>query len=270
MFTDPVLPAPQATGQQAVRPEAATPVDPLAAQAARVTHREPGAERELYSQLEAFIPDLLSTIRKNRAPHLAGKIDSEGVINAAIHSLLTGLPKGEFPDVATTDNVRKLLSTIVANKLRSEVRAHSSGRRDAGREVRTEGGRPHLAADTARTPTDVPLALLAHFADSGLPGRKSAKVGTPATEGGPAASAAAELIVWLETWADELRSVHPLAMEIIELSFRGRTNKDIATELKLGIRRLQGVKQSLRELLERKLVHGVHSHVADPALAATA
>lgn len=255
MARDPRAPASDASRAKTSR-NASGPPDPLVGPAARVAGGDSAAGAELVAGLESFLPQLFSLVKRNRAPHLAEKIDSEGVIFAAINSLLTGLPKGEFPDLATAANIHKLLNTIVLNKLRSEARAYKTGKRDAAREVRSEDGRPRSASDPAISPTDAPLELLLAFEDSGRHGRGLT------TDPAAVDVAAGKLVKWLSEWAEQLRSVHPDAMDIIELSFRGRTNRDIAAELGLGLRRLQQIKESLRDVLTRKLVRGEHIDVA--------
>jgi hypothetical protein len=232
----------------------------LAAYAARVAHGDANAVDELMARLGPFVPQLLAIVRRGRSAPLQARIESTGVVNAALLSLVTGLREHRFDQLVSALGVRDLLVAIVRHKLGTQVRRETRAKRSPAREVPSGEGRPVRAADPAAPPTDVPQALLQAVEASAPPAADAAaETRSYPGPGGPAASAprldaaAAELVAWLESWGDELRQVHPKAIDIMEWSFCGWSTAQIGQALDLSHRSVQLIKQKLRTLMEQKL-----------------
>jgi hypothetical protein len=216
-------------------------------------------EAALLARLEPFVPQLLAIVRRGRPASLQARIQSTGVVNDALFDLIRRLRKEKPAAQLSAEDVRTLLICITKRRLSDEIRAARRDCRASHREVQTPDGHPRSIPDAQPSPVDVPLSLLRAMADSGtadLPAAAAPDLDLKV------AAAAEELVDWLESWGDELRSVHPAAIHILELSFRGRSNQHIAEEIGLGVRRVQMIKQTLCELLEAKLVRGEHTHAA--------
>jgi hypothetical protein len=246
--------------------------DSLAAHAARVTQGDANAVEELLAQLEPLVPQLLAIVRRGRTASLQARIQSTGIVNEALHSLVNGLRRHRFEHLVSAKAVWDLLVVIVHHKLRTEVRRQMRDKRSPGREVRSDEGRPTFVARPADRPSEVPQSLLqAIEASHASVGDSTLAASTPDVSGPeqPAAvnphldAPAAELVAWLESWGDELRSVHPKAIDILEWSFCGWSTEQIGQILDLHRRSVQLIKQKLRALLEQKL--GLKGDGDDPA-----
>lgn len=216
-------------------------------------------EAAVLARVESFVPQLLAVVRLGRPKELRARIQSTAVVNDALFGLIEWLRQQQPTARLGVEDVRTLLICIAKRRLSDEIRAARRDRRAAHKDVQPDEGNPRLAPDTRASPTDVPASLLRAMADSGQ--RDVPTSDRPDLN--PKVDAAAEQLVdWLESWGDELRGVHPAAIEIMELSFRGRSNQHIAQEIGLGVRRVQMIKQALCQLLEGKLVRGEQTDAA--------
>ena len=219
----------------------------LADPIARVVGGDRAAETELVARLEPLIPTLLAIVRRGRPKELAARIHSTGVVSEAIFDLLQWLRARDPGEVIGADDVRRVLFHITRMRLLDAVR----GGRRRGREVQGDSGALATApAAPGRGPSDVPGRVFAAIEESGAasgPGG-AGRPGNPNLD-----RAAEELVGWLENWGDELRSIHPKAIEIIDWSFCGWSTEQIGQILNLKQRTVQLIKQRLLPLLERKL-----------------
>jgi hypothetical protein len=88
---------------------------------------------------------LLALVRRWRASDLRARIDSAAVVNAVLKSFLSGVPKGQFPDLEEGAQVERLLHRMARRVLIDEVRREGRGVRDAGRDAPCPDGAPaHL------------------------------------------------------------------------------------------------------------------------------
>jgi len=173
------------------------------------------AQFELVSRLRPLLVELLELVRRHRAPSLQARIDSEAVVNQALHSFLTGVRQGEFPLLQNRQDACKLLTALVVRTLNDEIRWHKRQKRDVSREQASAEGRPEQLPDPRPPDPEV----------------------------------AADLTGWLEKLLAALRPVHEKAIEIVKLSLEGLTNYDIASQVGLGLRRVQVLKQEMYRLL---------------------
>lgn len=158
---------------------------------------------------QRMLPLLIHLVRRRRSNRLQARIGSEDVANAALKSFLTGIQKNEFPALSDPDSVLKILTTLVLRSLQDRIRLETRQRRDVRREESYEVGVPeHLPEN----------AVLA-----------------------------GSLAFWLEDLGKIVRPVHPLAIEIVELSVKGLSNVDIADQLNLSPRYIEVLKKRMRE-----------------------
>jgi hypothetical protein len=173
------------------------------------------AQFELEHRLQPFLVEMLELMRRHRAPALQTRIDSEAVVNQALHSFLTGVRQGDFPLLQNRQDACKLLTALVVRALHDEIRWHKRQKRNVDREQASAEGRPEQLPDPR--PPD------------------------------PAVTA--DLAGWLENLLAAVRPVHEKAMEIVKLSLEGLTNYDIASQVGLGLLRIQVLKQEMYRLL---------------------
>jgi DNA-directed RNA polymerase specialized sigma24 family protein len=167
----------------------------------------PAASQDLDLQFRSY---LLALVRGRRNPGLKGKIDSEGVVNEALKSFLTGVAKHEFPDLSNRQDVKNLLVTLVKRILSDQVKALRTRKRDPEREEGYAAGQhDHLAAKAKALPTAEQIAEAREF---------------------------------LEKLPEVVRTVHKKAIQIMTLSLEGLTNNEIADEVDLAPRTVQKIK----------------------------
>jgi DNA-directed RNA polymerase specialized sigma24 family protein len=177
------------------------------------------AQFDLERWLHPFLLHLMDRVHHRLAgTALQARIDTEGVVYAALHSFLTGVRKDEFPEVACRDDVKKILTTLVSRTLSDAVRWNSRQRRSPAREVACDEGLPRQAA------------------------------AVPAV-----ADLEEDLAAWLEKMIGVLRRHDERAISIVRLSLEGLSNTDIAQEMGLGIRRVQVLKQQLKDRWDQAL-----------------
>jgi len=203
------------------RAPATLEVDSVGQAVHRLEEGELDAQFPLVSMLQPFLDLLLSLVRRRRGAALQARIDSQAVVNDALNSFLTGVPKHEFPLLENREQVKKVLTTLVLTTLSDEVRKHRRQKRTPVREQASAGGRPEDLPD-------------------------------PKTIGPVADTLRADLAPWLEEVVEELRSEHERAIDIIELSYQGLSNNDIARKVGLGVRRVQLLKRQMYDRLRQK------------------
>lgn len=169
------------------------------------------AQFDLERWLHPFLLHLIHLVRRRVDTPLQARIDSEGVVYAALNSFLTGVRKDEFPVLENRDDIKKILTTLVRRTLSDEVRWNNRERRSPTREVASADGQPRDAA-------------------------------VPET-----AALADDLAAWLEKLVAVLRQHDERAIEIVRLSLEGLSNVDIAGQLGLGLRRVQLLKKQMCE-----------------------
>jgi DNA-directed RNA polymerase specialized sigma24 family protein len=185
----------------------------------------PEAQVDLERKLQPFLLELIALVRRHRDRPLQARIDSEGVVYHALHSFLTGVARDEFPVLESRVDVKKILTTLVRRTLCDEVRWHKRGVRTPDREHPSPDGQPRHLAD----PRDV---------------RPEADALVP------------DVTAWMENVLAVLRPVHEKAIEIVELSFKGLSNSDIARQVGLGVRRVQVLKKDMYRLLQENAAAG--------------
>jgi DNA-directed RNA polymerase specialized sigma24 family protein len=177
------------------------------------------AQFDLERWLHPFLLHLMDRVHQRVAgTALQARIDSEGVVYAALHSFLTGVRKDEFPELACRDDVKKILTILVSRTLSDAVRWNSRQRRSPAREVACDEGIP---------PQAVTAPAVVELED--------------------------DLAAWMEKMIGVLRRHDERAISIVRLSLEGLSNTDIAEELGLGIRRVQILKQQLKDRWDQAL-----------------
>jgi DNA-directed RNA polymerase specialized sigma24 family protein len=175
---------------------------------------ESAAQFDLERALQPFLLDLLSLVRRRRGKPLQPRIDSQAVVNEAWGSFLTGVRKDEFPTLQDRKDICRVLTTLVTRTLCDQIDWHTRQRRSPAREEGSPDGAPRHLAD-ARRPAANEQSTAEEFAD------------------------------WLARFEELLRSFHPKAMDIVELSFQGLANCDIARSVGLSVRSVQLLRQRL-------------------------
>jgi DNA-directed RNA polymerase specialized sigma24 family protein len=180
--------------------------------AARCREQDPQAPTDLEKALQPFLQEMVRLVRRRRPDHQRPRIDSEGVVNAALQSLLKRAADHRFPELSNRDEVKKLLTTLVKRRLFDEVEQNDRKVRDARRDLPLDGDKPAAAADLL-DPT---------FAD------------------------------WLEELLREVEKVHPRAREVVDLCLAGHTeNKEVAARLGVGVRWVQATRKAMKEAWDR-------------------
>lgn len=82
---------------------------------------------------------LLAYLRARRDPALQHKIDSEGIVNSVLQSILPGLAYDQFPEVVDSKTLKDLLYGLVRCALRDERRYWRRQKRDHRLEVQPAG-----------------------------------------------------------------------------------------------------------------------------------
>jgi DNA-directed RNA polymerase specialized sigma24 family protein len=245
---------------QVFSPEPAQPVvspsDPVEA-ANQVGLGQEAALQRLQDHLEPFLRQLRTYVRQHRAGYLRGKVDTYGIVNSAFNALALGLASQQFRPFRTTEDIKRLLMGIVIHKLHDEVRDQTRQKR-AAKKVEPLGT-PVLqtVADPHPPPTDLPADLYRRLTEPASEHGIAIEAPPPAVDPEQEmARTAAEIADWLGKWEEPLRKIHPRAMEIIDMSLRGRSNNDIGRALGVGPRQVQLIKQRLRKQLAQMLVTG--------------
>jgi DNA-directed RNA polymerase specialized sigma24 family protein len=197
----------------------------------RLKKGDPNAPFDLQRELQPFLLEMIRLVQRRRVALLNARIDSHAIVNDALHSFLTGIPKGEFPALSNHEEVKKALTSLVTRTLCDQIRWHRRKKRDVGLEQQGGG---------------IPLEA--------IPDAKEL------------AATAGDLACDLASWLDQLRAfvrdVHPKAIDIIELSLQGLDNNDIAAVLSLAVRTVQKIKQDMflawKKAATREDEHGSH------------
>jgi hypothetical protein len=169
------------------------------------------AQFDLERDLRPFLLQLIRGVGRRLDTPLKARIDSHGVVYAALHSFLTGVRKHEFPVLDNRNHVKKVLNRLVDRTLIDAIRWNQRDRRTPQREEPSANGVPrHLPA-----PADL----------------------VPVAE---------DIAAWLEKLEAVLRPAHKKAITIMELSLKGLANADIARQLRLGLRSVEVIKQKMR------------------------
>jgi RNA polymerase sigma factor (sigma-70 family) len=170
------------------------------------------AQFDLVRQLQPFLFELIDHVRDHLNGRLKPRIDEEAVVNAALKSFLSGVRKDQFPLLTNRENVKKLLHKLVRQTLTDDIRRESRQKRDAYRDERNETG---VSADVPTAPDTATLAE--------------------------------DLTALRKKLEAVLRSVHPKAIDIMELAAKDMSNADIARQLGLGVRNVQVIRKKMKE-----------------------
>jgi DNA-directed RNA polymerase specialized sigma24 family protein len=176
------------------------------------------AQFELMSELQPFLLEMVRRIHKQLDPKLFARIDSQGVVYAALKSFLSGLPKGEFTVLENHEDVRRILTRLIRCTLLDGIGLHKRRKRAYTREQPQAGG----AGESSELPPTVK-------------------------------SLSEPLSLWLEDLLTIVRGVHANAIRIVELSLEGLTNNQIADELGMAMRTVQILKQKMLRAYEAEL-----------------
>lgn len=167
------------------------------------------AQFDLQHKLRGLLLDLLRLVRRRVNAPLKARIDSQGVVNAAWNSFLTGVQKDEFPILESRANIKAILTDLVLRTLGDEIRWHQRQKRNPEREQPSASGQPQ------------------HLPD--------------------AASMASELTSWLEKLEEAVQPLHEKAIEIVEGTLNGLSNNDLARQLGLTLGQVQRLKKKMRQ-----------------------
>jgi RNA polymerase sigma factor (sigma-70 family) len=110
----------------------------------RILRSDDTAERDLAARLiwQRYFHSLLELARSNLARRIRRRADEEDVLQSMYKSFCLRQQNGEF-DLASRDELWKLLVTITIRKARNTAKAHQRDRRDVAREQTvTDGGEP--------------------------------------------------------------------------------------------------------------------------------
>jgi DNA-directed RNA polymerase specialized sigma24 family protein len=171
------------------------------------------AFRDLEQALQPFLEEMLRLVRRRRDSRLAPVIQTGGVISAALHGLFRGISENRFDRMRNSEDVRKVLTRIVLNRL-SDAKAWN--KRDKHAAHRTV----HLdATDMQKLGVDPP----------------------------PAEDELTELGCerWLERLLAVVGGVHAKAIDIVHHSVEGWSNRDIAAELGLSEGLVRKIKKTM-------------------------
>lgn len=226
--------------------------DSLARYARRVAGGDREAEAALIDRLGPLVPTLFAIVRRRRPDNVARRVQSTGVVYEALFGLVEWLRQQGSDARLGADDVRRMLCCLTRRTLLDQVRWARQKSRDVAREQPSDEGQPRGVADRSVPATDLPGSVVRAIQDSSAadapPGKAGEGPGNPHL-----ARAAGELVSWLENWGDELRSVHPKAIEIIEWSFCGWGTEQIGQILNIPRRTVQWIKQRLLPVVEDKL-----------------
>jgi RNA polymerase sigma factor (sigma-70 family) len=174
------------------------------------------AARQIWAR---YFPRLLELARGHLAPRVRRREDEEDVAQSVYKSFCLRLRRGAF-ELEDRDALWGLLVTLTLRKARNAANRHRRGRRDIRRE------REDAPADAA----GVQQWSLERMEAAGP---------TPAE-----AAALAEVLERLLARAD------PVQRRVIQLKLEGRTNKEIAQELRCVERTVERKLGRIREKLE--------------------
>ena len=160
--------------------------------------------------------ELLAVVRRRRSPQLRALIDSEGVVNAAFKSFLSGVLKDEFPAIQGRGDIRRLLSRFAICVLRDQARAETTMKRDVSRAIALDSGVLNAAADPSQTPPEERCREIEY-------GEKIREI---------------------------VRPVHPNAINVLEMTIEGLSKSQIASELNLGVRTVQVIVKGMQDTWE--------------------
>lgn len=155
--------------------------------------------------------ELIALVRSRRNQRYRARIDSEGVVNAALKSFLSGVRKDEFKELKDQQGVRKLLACFVIRVLRDEIRAAQADKRDVRNEVVIADDHAKQLADIASESSDE----------------------------------CARSVEFMEKFTDLVRGIHEKAIEILELRLEGLTTRQIAAEVGLSTRYVQKITENM-------------------------
>jgi DNA-directed RNA polymerase specialized sigma24 family protein len=183
------------------------------------------ALHELERALQPFLQEMIRLVRRRRKTALQARVDSQAIINAALHSFIKGVGSRQFPQLQNQEDVKRVLTTLVVRTLLNEVAWNHSQQRDVAREQRLDEdgmrGLPEKASSG-----DATRLLDPTFAD------------------------------WLEAFLAVVEGVHPKAENIVCLSLEGYANEEIAARLGLSTRWVQRTKQAMRAAWEKAQAGG--------------
>jgi len=174
--------------------------------------QDSGTLSELERALQPFLQEMIRLVRRRRKTALQARVDSQAIINAALHSFIKGVGNRQFPQLQNQEDVKRVLTTLVVRTLLNEVAWSQSLQRDVEREQRLPEQEPSEGAARLLDPT---------FAD------------------------------WLEAFLAVVEGVHPKAEHIVCLSLEGYANEEIAAKLGLSTRWVQRTKQAMRAAWEK-------------------
>ena len=172
----------------------------------RLVHQWQQGDTQAATDLDRRVrADLLALVRSRRDIQLRARIDSEGIVNAALRSFLSGVAKGEFSQIANHQDIRRVLAHCAICILKDQVRAEHAAKRDARRDARGLESQVDQVADSGR----------------------------------PTPQECVEAIEFWEKFPEVVRHVHENSIDILERSLEGLSPSQIAEELGMGIRTVQ-------------------------------
>ena len=163
--------------------------------------------------------ELLALVRRNRNSALRPRIDSEGVVNAALKSFLSGVRNDEFSTVQNRRDVERLLTRFTLCVLKDQIREALADKRTIAREQTMDA--------------------------QGAP--------QPADASQPTAQECAMAVEYWEKFPEVVRGVHKNAMDVLELSLEGLTATQIADKTGMGVRTVQKIIRRMIEAWNRWL-----------------
>ena len=76
---------------------------------------------ELERALQPFLQEMIRLVRRRRKAALQARVDSQAIINAALHSFIKGVGNRQFPQLQNQEDVKRVLTTLVVRTLLNEV-----------------------------------------------------------------------------------------------------------------------------------------------------
>lgn len=176
--------------------------------ASRWRSGDAASQFDLQELMRPFLLEMLRHVRRGRPDGLRARIDSEGVVQEAFKSFLSGIPQGEFPDLPDREAMKRTLTHLVNRALADEIRRHTRRKNNPARET---GPGPLVAVSVSTLP---------------IP----------------------DLGDWLDELTCAMRDVHENAMDMVDLLLQGYSTAECARELGLGLRTTQKIRKRMREI----------------------
>lgn len=175
---------------------------------------EASAQQALIEQLQPLLQELIARLRPYREAFMLEGVDCSSLAQTGLQAFLGKVPKKDQSLLQDWHNVEPILTLLVQRTLQKEGENSEA----AGPAERGHGGESlNGAAGKEQT------------------GEKTSQA----------------LASWLERFQTILRSVHPKAIDMVDLRLDGHSNRDLAQRLGMGLRLVQRVFADMRQTWEK-------------------